>query len=281
MLYKEYEPEALKRLQETELEMLRDFDALCEKYNIDYFGCGGTTIGAVRHKGFIPWDDDIDVVMFREDLEHLEKEAPQLFGSKYFLQTENTDTYYPLMTAKLRKNGTLFLEGCMDENIKSHAGVFIDIFPMDDISDVESPMIQKNVRKIGLLTTIICEKCGYHYGVKNTTRVLAGVIGCLGVKSLKKIRNRLMTSENGKGLKKNTIYASNYGYKKQCRDRSVYNPAVKLEFEGKEYLAPHDYIAFLTQLFGENYMELPPVEKRVTRHPVSQIDFGGSLNEKV
>ena len=72
----------------------------------------------------------------------------------------------------------------------------------------------------------------------------------------------------------NTIYASNYGYRKQCRNKSIYKPAVKLPFEGKEYLAPHEYKAFLTQLFGENYMELPPVDQRVTRHPISKLDFG-------
>lgn len=264
----------IKRLKEVEIELFDELDRVCKLLDIPYFMVGGTLLGAVRHKGFIPWDDDIDVVMFREDLVRLEKEGIALFDKKYFLQTENTDKYYPLMTAKLRKNGTVFLEGCMDENVKSHAGIFIDIFPMDDISDVDNPIIQKNVKNMRLLTTIICENCGYHYGIKATTKILAVVMGLLGVTRLKKIRNRLMTAENGKGLTKNTIYASNYGYRKQCRDRNVYNPASKIEFEGKEYLAPHDYIAFLTQLFGKNYMELPPVEKRVTRHPISKLDFG-------
>lgn len=266
--------EEIIQLKEVEVELFDELDRVCKLLNIPYFMVGGTLLGAVRHKGFIPWDDDIDVVMFREDLERLEKEGTTLFDKKYFLQTENTDQYYPLMTAKLRKNGTIFLEECMDENVKSHAGIFIDIFPMDDISDVNNPIVQKNVKKMGLLTTIICENCGYHYGVKNTTKILAKVMGLLGVTRLKKMRNRLMTAENGQGFKMNTIYASNYGYRKQCRNKDIYRPACKLEFEGKEYFAPHDYKAFLTQLFGEKYMELPPVEKRVTRHPVSKLDFG-------
>ena len=134
----------IKQLKEVEIELFDELDRVCKLLDIPYFMVGGTLLGAVRHQGFIPWDDDIDVVMFREDLERLEKEGSTLFDKKYFLQTEDTDKYYPLMTAKLRKNGTVFLEGCMDENVKSHTGIFIDIFPMDDISDVDHPAIQKN-----------------------------------------------------------------------------------------------------------------------------------------
>ncbi|WP_370783569.1 LicD family protein [[Ruminococcus] lactaris] len=264
----------IKQLKEVEIELFDELDRVCKLLDIPYFMVGGTLLGAVRHQGFIPWDDDIDVVMFREDLERLEKEGSTLFDKKYFLQTEDTDKYYPLMTAKLRKNGTVFLEGCMDENVKSHTGIFIDIFPMDDISDVDHPAIQKNVKKMRILTTILCENCGYRYGIKGTTKILAAVMGLLGITRLKRMRKRFMQAENGKGLTKNTIYASNYGYRKQCRNKSIYKPAVKLPFEGKEYLAPHEYKAFLTQLFGENYMELPPVDQRVTRHPISKLDFG-------
>ena len=69
MLYREYDEETLKKLQAIELEILKDFNDLCDKYDIDYFGCGGTAIGAVRHGGFIPWDDDIDVGLLRKDYE--------------------------------------------------------------------------------------------------------------------------------------------------------------------------------------------------------------------
>ena len=263
------------KLKQVELEIFDELDRVCRENDLEYFMVGGTLLGSVRHKGFIPWDDDIDVVMFRSDLEKLEKLFYDgKFGKDYFLQTENTDKKYPLMTAKLRKNDTVFLEDCMDANLESHCGIFVDIFPMDDISDVNSTIIRKNASKISLLTTIICEKCGYRYGVKGVTKAFAFFAGIIGIERLKKKRNQLMTFENNKGYENNTIYASNYGYVKQCRNKDVYSPHSELEFEGKKYMAPCKYEDFLIQLFGENYMELPPVEKRVTRHPIKKIDFG-------
>ena len=266
------------QLKQVEVEILDELDRVCRKNDLEYFMVGGTLLGSVRHKGFIPWDDDIDVVMSRNDLEKLEELYYNgEFSKNYFLQTEDTDKYYPLMTSKLRKNNTLFLEDCIDEDVKSHCGIFIDIFPMDDISDVNNPIIKKKAKKISFLTTVISEICGYHYGIKKTTRLLVKFLGLLGVSKLKEMRKKLMTSENDKGYENNTIYASNYGYVKQCRNKNVYSPHAELEFEGKMYMAPNKYKDFLTQLFGSNYMDLPPVEKRVTRHPIKKIDFGENL----
>lgn len=273
--------EELRTLKKVEIELLDELDRVCKMLDIPYFMVGGTLLGAVRHGGFIPWDDDIDVVMFRKDLERLETEGVKLFNKKYFLQTENTDEYYPLLTGKLRKNGTIFLEECMDENLKSHCGIFIDIFPLDDISDVDDPIVKKNAKKISFLTTVICECCGYRYGIKRHTKILVSLLGLLGIKKLKKVRSKLVRRENGQNYNMTTIYPSNYGYRKQCRNKNVYVPPCRLNFEGKEYLAPGNYVSFLNQLFGEDYMELPPVKKRVTRHPVSKIDFGGELDEEI
>lgn len=265
----------ITKLKLVEIEIFDELDRVCRENGLEYFMVGGTLLGAVRHKGFIPWDDDIDVVMFRSDIEKLEELFYEgKFGKDYFLQTENTDKKYPLMTAKLRKNGTVFLEDCMDENIDSHCGIFIDIFPMDDISDVESNTVKKNAKKIAFLSTVICENCGYRYGIKSITKFLTILFGAVSIEKLKRKRNKLMTFENNKGYNTNTIYASNYGYVKQCRNKNVYSPHKELEFEGKKYMAPCKYEDFLNQLFGANYMELPPVEKRVTRHPIKKIDFG-------
>ena len=267
--------EETTRLKQVEIEIFDELDRVCRKHNIEYYMVGGTLLGAVRHGGFIPWDDDIDVVMYRSDLEKLESLYYNgEFDNKYFLQTEKTDDYYPLMTAKLRKNDTMFLEDCINDNVKSNCGIFIDIFPLDDISDVNARNIKRRAKLISLLTTVICEKCGYCYGIKSITKLFSNIISLIGVKNLKKIRHKLMTCENNQGLNKTTIYASNYGYVKQCRPKDVYAPAVELSFERKKYMAHNKYDEFLVQLFGRDYMELPPVEKRVTRHPIKNIDFG-------
>lgn len=267
--------EEILKLKQVEIEIFDELDRVCRKNNIEYYMVGGTLLGSVRHSGFIPWDDDIDVVMYRSDLEKLEKlYYDGEFNSSYFLQTENTDEHYPLMTAKLRKNNTLFLEDCIDDDAESHCGIFIDIFPLDDISSLESSTVKRNAKIISILTTVICEKCGYKYGISKKTKLFTNLVSLFGIKNLKKIRHNLMTSENNKGYDKTTIYASNYGYVKQCRTKDVYAPAVNLTFENKKYMAPNKYCDFLRQLFGENYMELPPIEKRVTRHPIKKIEFG-------
>lgn len=80
MLYREYDPDVLKKLQKAEIEILKDFDALCDKYSIDYFVCGGTALGGVRHEGFIPWDDDIDIGMTRDDYERFLEVAETEYG---------------------------------------------------------------------------------------------------------------------------------------------------------------------------------------------------------
>ena len=105
MLYKEYEPEVLRKLQKAEVEILKDFDALCEKHGIDYFVCGGTAIGGVRHQGFIPWDDDIDIGMTREDYEHFLKVADSEYGDKYGVINPDRDSSFPAILTKWYRKG--------------------------------------------------------------------------------------------------------------------------------------------------------------------------------
>ena len=104
------EKSVLRRLQQTEFEILKEFDRICKKHNIQYFLDSGTALGAARHKGFIPWDDDIDVGMLRSDYEHFLEICPKELEQKYFLQTIETDPGCPCLFAKIRKNGTIYQE---------------------------------------------------------------------------------------------------------------------------------------------------------------------------
>ena len=100
MVSQEYDSEILKKLQKTELEILKDFVKICDKYHLPYFATGGTAIGALRHQGFIPWDDDIDVCMLRKDYEKFMEVAPQEMGDRYAFMTTETEPRYPLMFGK-------------------------------------------------------------------------------------------------------------------------------------------------------------------------------------
>ena len=137
MLYREYDEATLKKLQKTELEILKDFDDLCRENGLSYFGGGGTAIGAVRHHGMIPWDDDIDVGLVRKDYEKFLRIAKQKkYSDKYRVINAETMENYPLMSTRWCKKGTKFKEDAL-KNIDGDLGIFLDIYCFDNIPDNE------------------------------------------------------------------------------------------------------------------------------------------------
>ena len=120
----------IEKLKGIELQLLDAFVSACEQLNIDYYILAGTLIGAVRHKGFIPWDDDIDIGMFRKDYDIFLEEGQKLLPKDVFLQTFITDKEYPTYFAKLRKSNTTFIEKSVSK-LKMNHGVYLDIFPLD------------------------------------------------------------------------------------------------------------------------------------------------------
>ena len=124
----------LRKVQLTELKILEKIDEICKKNNINYFLIGGTLLGAVRHKGFIPWDDDIDVGMLREDYEKFINVCLKngALGKDYYLHCNESDNDYFIPFIKVKKNNTTFAEKNI-ENINTHKGIFLDIFPYDNV----------------------------------------------------------------------------------------------------------------------------------------------------
>lgn len=137
--------EKMKEVWAVELDLLAEFDRVCKKRNIEYMASGGTLLGAVRHHGFIPWDDDIDVMMRRDDYDKLCDIASDEFKSPYFFQLLQSDPAYPRAYAKLRNcTTTAIQESCRDAGFKFNQGIFIDIFPLDAVATTPyNRMIQK------------------------------------------------------------------------------------------------------------------------------------------
>ena len=121
--------------QQVLLELLREFDRICVKHCIPYMLFAGTSLGAVRHGGFIPWDDDLDLILLREDYERFLAVAPGELGQEFFLQKEYSE-HWPIFFSKLRKNGTACMEKFVPKDPEQHQGIYIDIFPADNLSDV-------------------------------------------------------------------------------------------------------------------------------------------------
>lgn len=129
---KELSPEQFRKMQLIELEMLVEFDRVCRDNHIDYVLFGGSLLGAVRHKGYIPWDDDADIGMLREDYNRFKKHMKEMNPEICYFQDHETDPEYRWSYGKLRRTGSKYIR-VGQEHLKCKTGIFVDIFPMDDI----------------------------------------------------------------------------------------------------------------------------------------------------
>jgi len=255
----------LKKLQFQEIEVLDEIVRICDKHQIDYFLVGGTCLGAIRHKGFIPWDDDIDIAMLREDYERFIDIAIKELDDKYFIQCNKTDPDYYLGFIKIRKNNTtLILEE--EFNTESHQGFFVDIFPLDYTDNLNSFSLKINI----ILAKNLTETMLYKKKYKKFKELRHPIISALGlpfsIQKLQKIVNKLMQKQNHKEHKYIGSFAGAYHYKKDSFPIDKVLPASLVEFEGKKYKTFNNPKWYLEHLYGD-YMKLPPQEKRVSHNP--------------
>lgn len=162
------ENDQLRAHQMVMLQMLHVIDEICKKYKISYLLFAGTALGAVRHQGFIPWDDDLDIVMLREEYERFIQVAPrELDAEQYYLQTEFSE-HWPVFFTKLRKHNTACIERQIPKDKLMHQGVYVDIFPCDNLSDrlgkrllqfgASKIVIAQSLKERGYLTNNLLKK---------------------------------------------------------------------------------------------------------------------------
>lgn len=266
--------EQLAALKSKELELFKAFISVCSQLNLPYFIVGGTLLGAVRHKGFIPWDDDIDIAMLREDYEVFLSKAQQYLPEEFFLQTIDTDPEYLANFAKLRHSGTTFLESSV-KHCKINHGIYIDIFPLDNYPDSAVARALFQLRNSLYRYRIIA---AFHDDAPSAVkRIICAFLKVL-FPSVRKVlckRDRLL-----KSCSHGTCIASHCGAwgKKEIVPAQWYQETTTVEFEGLQVSAPKDYHAFLTHYYGD-YMKLPPVEKQKSHHFTEIIDLEKSYKE--
>ena len=282
---KVYDPETLNKIQQTELEMLRDFDALCDKYGIEYFAVGGTTIGCLRHGGFIPWDDDIDLGMLREDYEKFLRVAEQEYGNKYSVLNFEKDHRYPLMTTRWVKNGTVFLEECF-KHLSCNFGIFLDLYCFDNIPDddmkmkkqgfwawfwgkwlvllsVSAPVLYQN----GLLQKIILLACKALHGIMNFLHVKPEFFYKKAQKHIQKYRHQDT---------KRVAYMFDPKPFMSIMDKTDVLPTHKMLYEDdKTQIRVQKNMAKYCRFRFGDYMTMPPEGKRHNHMPY-KLDFGDS-----
>lgn len=268
--------ELIQEVQKIQLEIAGEIKRICDKHKIDYFMDGGTLLGAVRHKGFIPWDDDMDFGMTRTEFQRFLEAASVELKPDFFLQTWNSDFEYGLAFAKVRKNGTLYQER-VSQKSRCHDGIFVDIFPYDSLPDGLEQK-KKMYRKLTLLKAMIKMKCQYCPWYAENQFSLKKWAAYLPIRFV-----ALFANKNNLITKYETI-ATRYNAENTLKlfpqggeafgqwelDRDIFNGTMMLPFEQESYPAPIKYDKMLRTAFGD-YMTPPPIEKRESTHGVIKI----------
>lgn len=273
MSYKKYDPEELKHLQQVELMILKDIIDVCEKNNITYFIYGGSALGAVRHGGFIPWDDDVDLIMFREDYEKFFEIAQTQLNNRYELLAPNLQEDYYLPFLKVSLKGTKFQE-TVTEQVSYNQGIFVDIFILDNVP--ESDFKRKlHSLKCRLLNVLVLNS-EVKFKNKNVFKRYFQYALYYFLKTFS-LRNFLK-----KRLYKNvTKYKDNESelvidHGALCGivfyDREDFGQGKTVKFGDLNVKVPVNVDRILTQIYGD-YMQLPPEDKRYNHAPVV-LDFG-------
>lgn len=246
------DPDTLRKAQLIMLDMLIEFDAICKKHNLQYWLDSGTLLGAVRHQGFIPWDDDIDISMPVEDYQQFLNFAASELSSDIFLQTSHTDTKFKFDYTKLRSNKARIVEFHeKHQSVEYHQGVFVDIFPMLAIENTE-----KN-------------KAQYETILKNIRDVSAVSLHTPDGKDIPAQRADLVTSLKQKHCgwdsdNTSVIYSGEMPDVAAWFDIKDVFPLSTLEFEGISFSVPNNPSHYLDAIYSFDYRQLPPEDKRLT-----------------
>ncbi len=246
------DPEVLREAQLVMLEMLVAFDEICSKHNLQYWLDAGTLLGAVRHEGFIPWDDDIDLSMPLEDYQKFIEIAQEELPESIFFQSKESDPSFPFDYIKLRSQKATIIEFHeKDQVVDYHQGVFVDIFPMLTLPN--TPFYQK-----------------FYSGVFELIRSVSAVsLHTPNGKDQPDIRKNLQETlrllHKGWGQPdKKVIYGGEMPDVASWFDCDKIFPLKKMTFEGVEFSVPNDPDHYLKNLYAFDYRQLPPKDQRTT-----------------
>ena len=282
---KEYTENELIKIRAIQMDMYREVRSICQRHSIPHTAIAGSVLGAIRHHGYIPWDDDLDIAMMREDYNRFLKYAEKEINPKFFIQNYYTDPYYGNYFTKIRCNNTLFVQN-IDKNDKSHHGIFIDIFPIDRLTDC----IEKREsyrRQLMFYFQLYMAKC--NKGISGETDSLSGKAKLLLRRFLHIIlafasKEKLFYKVDALCQKFNTektetlMIAILYAMKGQHFEEKTMFPPVVHSFEEDTIFVPYDSNRYLSESYG-NYMELPPIEKRINHRPY-KLSFSAENEDK-
>lgn len=281
----EISKQQLRQLQLLELKILKEIKRICEQNNIKYFLIGGSLIGAVRHNGFIPWDDDIDIAMMRKDFDRFVEIAEKSISHEFFVQTPESDsgnTDYGI--ARVRLNGTSFIQES-NKNVSMHHGIFVDVFPFDNLPDNKiSAFFYGSC--FPLLKRVYAKRNKYTPSPKSKSKKLLLCFASICLfpvpdKTLKKWLENYHKKYIDKKTKYSFLLTGSWGYKKERHETSLLEkPVIMHPFEDDVFPIPVDFHEYLTPQYGD-YMRLPEdIEACYNRHKCVELNFGKYENQK-
>lgn len=265
----------LEKLHETQLEIAKEIKRVCEMNNTRYFLTFGSLLGAIRSDGFIPWDDDMDIGILREDYD-LFLEAFKQHGDtkRFFLETWD-ENGYPFPFAKVKKNGTLYV-GHAIKNADIHKGIFVDVFPYDKVPDNQSERAFLASR-IALYQKLLKFKLKYLPINPNSKmqHIVAHAVRMIGVFIPKRYLQKKIETIEMKYVDTDDRYVACVVSPYKLRDAvpvSCYDEFEMHKFENEFFQIPKGYDEILRSIYG-NYMKLPPEEERHPRHYPEKIKY--------
>ena len=270
------EQELLRKVRSVQLEIAKEIRRVCEENDISYFLAHGSFLGAVRHKGFIPWDDDMDMGMLRRDYEKFCRIAPSCLKPEYCLQNWYTEPNYGLPFAKVMKRNTVYLENKKTRRLQDN-GIYVDIFPYAYAPE-DPVVLKKRTADMLSIYRVKLMKSGYKPWLENDRILWKKRIGYLyyqmkslfvSQQSLARDYDTLAVAVHDSPI----ICERNGRTKLDCYDRSCVEELADYLFEGETFQGPRNFDKYLSTLYGD-YMQLPPEGERENRHQIIEIDFG-------
>lgn len=261
------------QLRKAQLYIAKEIKRICEANDINYFLDCGSMLGAVRHQGFIPWDDDMDIGMRKEDYNRFLEIAQKELNHELFLDNYSTNPNNALVFTKVRLRGTRYIEAKGNADTV-HNEIFVDVFPYYNISDDE------NKRKIeGILMSILSQaimsKSGYKVwkGEKISKRIKFLPTDMLGKVLTKKAMHRWIDQLFNKNTdSKRVCIHSGSCYDYWFFPKEIFDEYIDTQFEETTFRIPRQYDIYLSTVYGD-YMTMPPIEKRIT-HNIETLDLG-------
>lgn len=264
----------VRRLQLAQLQIAVEVTELCDRHQIRYALLGGSALGARRHRAFIPWDDDMDMGMLREDFERFLELAPTGLPDTLYVQHWLDDPHMGAPFVKVRRNNTVMLEEA-SKDTGGHKGISIDLFPFDNVPDGLAEYPWK--LELKFWKRLLRHQTGYTikklplplYIADLPTRIAARLIS---VRQAKRRMHRVMTKFRHRRSDRVLAVGGAYDFKKDMLKAAWLSDVTRQPFEDRHFYCPTEIDAYLAHMYGD-FMTLPPVEQRSSKHRILRIEF--------